>query len=63
MRLSNAKLDPAILDVLIHTGDNRKKTDQMLELQLALSTQLNDLTHEKEKEKSAAQEDRASKPT
>ena len=45
----------------MHAGDNRKKTDQMLELQLALSTQLDDLRDEKEKEKIVAQEARASK--
>lgn len=45
----------------MHAGDNRKKTDQMLELQRKLSAQLEDLRDGKEKEKSAAQEDRASK--
>ena len=61
--MSNAKICLAVVDVLMHAGDERKKTDQMLELQLALSTQLDDLTHEKEKETSAARENRASKPT
>lgn len=45
----------------MHAGDNRKKTDQMLELQRDLSTLLEELRDEKEKEKSAAREDRASK--
>lgn len=45
----------------MNAGDNRKKTDQMLELQRELSTQLEDLRLDKEKEKSAAQEDKASK--
>lgn len=45
----------------MYAGDNRKKTDQMLELQRDLSTQLEGLRDEKEKEKSAAEEDRASK--
>ena len=62
MRLSFAKNCLAVLHMLMHAGDNRKKTDRMLELQLALSTQLDDLKAEKEKEKSAAQEDRAGKP-
>lgn len=42
-------------------GDNRKKTDQMLELQRHLSTQLEDLRDEREKKKGAAQRARASK--
>lgn len=45
----------------MHVGDNRKKTDQMLELQRELSTQLEEMRAEKQKEKTAAQEDKASK--
>lgn len=37
--------------VLIYAGGNSKKTDQMLELQKMLSAQLDDLRHEKGKEK------------
>ena len=44
----------------MRAGDNREKTDEMLELQSHLSTQLEGLRDKREKEKSAAQEDRAS---
>lgn len=47
--------------VLIYAGNNRKKTDQMLELQMMVSAQLDDLRDEKAKEERAAQEERASK--
>ena len=47
--------------VLIYAGNNRQKTDQMLELQMMLSAQLDDLRDEKAMEKRAAQEERASK--
>ena len=47
--------------MLIYAGDNRKKTDQILELQMMLSAQIDDLKDEKERGKRAAQEERASK--
>ncbi len=48
-------------EVLMHAGVNRKKTDQMLELQNELFTQLEDLRNEKEKEKRAVERSRARK--
>ena len=49
--------------MLMHAGDDRIKTDQMLELQMAISAQVEDLRDENKRDKSAAQEERASKTT
>ena len=61
MLLSTSERYLILQYVLIYAGGNSKKTGQMLELQKMISAQLHDLRDEKDKEKRAAQEERASK--